>query len=95
MSYNPIASSSSSIPINPSIIMPGSNPSDRTNKYDTTLPIRLDILAALPYLFPPLTGLLILVLETANDYVRFHAWQSVLVFSVLFSANIFIGLISR
>jgi hypothetical protein len=68
----------------------------RVNKYETTMPIRVDLEAALTYLFPPLSGkrrvewsacciqlflslsligLLFLVVETQNDYVRFHAWQ--------------------
>ncbi|SAL95236.1 hypothetical protein [Absidia glauca] len=52
----------------------------RVNKYETTMPIRVDLEAALTYLFPPLSGLLFLVVETQNDYVRFHAWQFILIF---------------
>ena len=33
--------------------------------------------AALAYLAGPFSGILILLVERANDYVRFHAWQSV------------------
>ncbi|CAO3683181.1 unnamed protein product [Rhizopus microsporus] len=67
------SSSSSNININ----------SVRVNKYETTVPIRVDIEAAFCYLFGPITGLIFLILETQNDYVRFHAWQSSLVFSSL------------
>ncbi|ORX55665.1 hypothetical protein DM01DRAFT_1345156 [Hesseltinella vesiculosa] len=58
----------------------------RVNKYETTLPIRVDVEAALTYLVPPLSGILFLVLETQNDYVRFHAWQSSLYFLSLMGA---------
>lgn len=63
----------------------------RVNKYETTLPIRVDIEASLAYVLGPVTGnldfffcinikrwiigLLLLILERQNDYVRFHAWQ--------------------
>ncbi|KAI8083552.1 hypothetical protein BDF21DRAFT_337339 [Thamnidium elegans] len=47
----------------------------RVNKYETTLPIRVDIEASLAYILGPVTGLLLLILERQNDYVRFHAWQ--------------------
>ena len=47
---------------------------DSVNKYETRLPIRLDIEAALVYVGMVFTGILFLVIETKNDYVRFHAW---------------------
>ncbi|GAA5810916.1 hypothetical protein MFLAVUS_004344 [Mucor flavus] len=59
----------------------------RVNKYETTLPIRVDIEASLAYVLGPVTGLLLLILERQNDYVRFHAWQSSLVFSSLMFAQ--------
>jgi uncharacterized membrane protein len=33
--------------------------------------------AALAYLAGPFSGILILMVERANEYVRFHAWQSI------------------
>jgi len=33
--------------------------------------------AALAYLAGPFSGILILLVERANDYVRFHAWQAI------------------
>ena len=36
-----------------------------------------NLAAALAYLAGPFSGILILMVERANDYVRFHAWQSV------------------
>ncbi|KAI7865849.1 hypothetical protein BDF14DRAFT_1820240, partial [Spinellus fusiger] len=66
----------------------------RVNKYETSLPIRVDIEAALAYVLGPITGLLLLVLETQNDYVRFHAWQSSMVFLALMCLHFFIVFIS-
>jgi len=34
--------------------------------------------AALAYLAGPFSGVLILLVERANDYVRFHAWQAII-----------------
>ena len=36
------------------------------------------VAAALAYLAGPVSGLLLLLAEKTNTYVRFHAWQSVL-----------------
>ncbi|KAL8691993.1 MAG: hypothetical protein Q9218_002885 [Villophora microphyllina] len=53
--------------------------------FETSLPIRLDYEACLAYLLlPPAGGVLLLVLEHKSDYVRFHAWQSSLVFTAMF-----------
>lgn len=55
------------------------------NLFETSLPLRLDYEAMLAYLLlPPAGGVLLLVLEHKSDYVRFHAWQSSLVFTVMF-----------
>ncbi|KAH8802106.1 UPF0132 domain protein [Hyaloscypha sp. PMI_1271] len=57
----------------------------RLNEFDTSLPIRLDYEACLAYLLlPPAGGVLLLVMEQKSDYVRFHAWQSALLFSAIF-----------
>lgn len=57
----------------------------RLNEFETSLPIRLDYEACLAYLLlPPAGGVLLLVLERKSDYVRFHAWQSALLFSAIF-----------
>ncbi|KAI9663382.1 MAG: hypothetical protein M1831_002666 [Alyxoria varia] len=53
--------------------------------YSTSLPIRLDFEACLAYLLlPPAGGAILLLFEHKSDYVRFHAWQSSLVFTCLF-----------
>jgi len=52
----------------------------RVNKYETGLGIRVDVEAALAYGLGPVTGVALLIMEQKNDYVRFHAWQSALLF---------------
>ena len=73
---------------------PSSTNAERVNKYETTLSMRLDIEAALCYVLGPLTGVLFLILETKNDYVRFHAWQSSLVFTAVLSCHVFFSIFS-
>ncbi|GJE86107.1 hypothetical protein PsYK624_021870 [Phanerochaete sordida] len=46
--------------------------------WETRFGMRVDLLSAAAYLLGPVSALLILVLETHNDYVRFHAYQSAL-----------------
>jgi len=46
---------------------------------------RMDFEAMMAYiLLPPAGGVLLLLLEHKSDYVRYHAWQSALLFSALF-----------
>ncbi|KAJ5891963.1 uncharacterized protein N7473_008191 [Penicillium subrubescens] len=53
--------------------------------FETSLPIRMDVEAALAYLLlPPAGGLFLLLAEHKSDYVRFHAWQSSMLFAVIF-----------
>lgn len=53
--------------------------------FKTSLPIRMDIEAMLAYLLlPPAGGVLLLLVEHESDYVRFHAWQSAMLFTVIF-----------
>lgn len=68
------------------------------HEFETSLPLRLDYEACLAYLLlPPAGGVLLLVLERKSDYVRFHAWQSALLFTamfvvhLMFSWNLFIS----
>ncbi|KAG9058339.1 hypothetical protein FS842_010065 [Serendipita sp. 407] len=48
------------------------------NLWETRFGWRVDIEAAFAYLFGPVSALALLILETNNDYVRFHAYQSAL-----------------
>ncbi|KAL8387968.1 hypothetical protein RB595_009543 [Gaeumannomyces hyphopodioides] len=59
------------------------------SEFDTSLGIRLDYEACLAYLaFPPLGAILLLILERKSDYVRFHAWQASLLFTVVFIVHL-------
>ncbi|RMD44810.1 hypothetical protein DV735_g265, partial [Chaetothyriales sp. CBS 134920] len=52
--------------------------------FQTSLPLRMDFEAMLAYLaLPPIGGVALLILEHNSDYVRFHAWQSSMLFSAL------------
>ncbi|KAL2915195.1 hypothetical protein HK105_205302 [Polyrhizophydium stewartii] len=46
----------------------------RVNKFETAMPIRLDIEAALCYVLGAVSGILFLILENKNDYVRYQAY---------------------
>ncbi|PTB65647.1 hypothetical protein BBK36DRAFT_1169356 [Trichoderma citrinoviride] len=77
--------------------MPGAYPAE-VSEFDTSLGIRLDYEACLAYLaFPPVGAVILLILERNSDYVRFHAWQSallftaIMVFHVLFSWSSFLS----
>jgi uncharacterized membrane protein len=48
---------------------------------------------ALCYLLGPVTGIIFLLLEKENTFIRFHAMQSTVVFGGLFVLNIFLGFI--
>ena len=53
--------------------------------FETSLPLRLDYEAMMAYLvLPPAGGVFLLLVEHKSDYVRFHAWQSSLLFSAMF-----------
>jgi len=48
------------------------------DQYETVFGWRVDVEAAAGYALGPLLAIVLLILETKNDYVRFHAWQSLL-----------------
>ncbi|KAK7064222.1 hypothetical protein R3P38DRAFT_2823118 [Favolaschia claudopus] len=48
------------------------------NRWETRYGLRVDMLAAVAYLLGPISALALLIIETQNDYVRFHAYQSAL-----------------
>jgi uncharacterized membrane protein len=57
--------------------------------FTTSLGWRLDYEACLAYLLlPPAGGVLLLMLEHQSDYVRFHAWQSSLLFAFVFVVHV-------
>ncbi|KAK0233227.1 hypothetical protein IW262DRAFT_61523 [Armillaria fumosa] len=80
------------------------------NQWETRYGLRVDVLAALAYLFGPISGecrlgfrvpsslipsiaFLILIFETHNDYVRFHAYQSALLTTPLVVLRILVSLL--
>ncbi|KAJ2156176.1 hypothetical protein GGF46_005363 [Coemansia sp. RSA 552] len=46
--------------------------------YETSIPIHPKILAPLSYIVPLVAGLIIVLLERRNTYVRLHAWQAII-----------------
>ena len=57
--------------------------------FQTSLPMRLDYEAMLAYvLLPPAGGVFLLLAEHKSDYVRFHAWQSSMLFAVIFVVHL-------
>ncbi|KAK4183110.1 hypothetical protein QBC35DRAFT_125777 [Podospora australis] len=59
------------------------------SEFDTSLGLRLDYEACLAYLvFPPLGAIFLLIMERKSDYVRFHAWQSSLLFTAIFVVHL-------
>lgn len=61
--------------------------------FATSLPLRLDLAAALAYLAGPLGALGLLLHEHQNDLVRFHAWQSLLASIPVLVALIMVGIV--
>ena len=57
--------------------------------FETSLGLPLRIEACLAYLLlPPAGGVVLLLFEHKSDYVRFHAWQSAMLFSAIFLIHI-------
>ncbi|KAI8912978.1 hypothetical protein DFJ77DRAFT_466190 [Powellomyces hirtus] len=67
---------------------------ERVNKYETSVGARIDIESALCYALGCVTGILFIIVETKNDYVRFHAWQSIMTFTSLLLVQFFFSLFS-
>ncbi|KAF7306937.1 hypothetical protein MIND_00486400 [Mycena indigotica] len=63
------------------------------NQWETRHGLRVDLLAALAYLFGPISALALLIVETQNDYVRFHAYQSALLTTPLVLIRILASLL--
>ncbi|KAH8146464.1 uncharacterized protein LAJ45_09410 [Morchella importuna] len=95
--YSPLPASSQ---LPPPILPPGggyrpsgwgSGDRETVNQFETSLPIRLDWEAVMAYvLLPPAGGVLLLIMEHKSDYVRFHAWQSSLLFAALVILHAFL-----
>ncbi|KAF7510152.1 hypothetical protein GJ744_007051 [Endocarpon pusillum] len=60
--------------------------------FQTSLPLRLDYEAMLAYiLLPPAGPVLLLLTEHKSDYVRFHAWQSSMLFTCIFIVHLILS----
>lgn len=51
------------------------------------------LVGALCYLAGPITGVLFLLIERKNQYIRYHAMQSTLVFGGIFLLQIVLGIV--
>ncbi|KAL7415708.1 hypothetical protein BDY24DRAFT_381948 [Mrakia frigida] len=100
---NGVAQSSySSVPAGPSQgsssngVGGGANAAEQggtANSWETRFGWRVDFEAAGAYVLGPLSALVLLILETTNDYVRFHAYQSALLTTPLLVLHFFISLL--
>ncbi|KAJ7932386.1 hypothetical protein B0H13DRAFT_776763 [Mycena leptocephala] len=63
------------------------------NQWETRHGLRVDMLAAVAYLLGPISALALLIIETQNDYVRFHAYQSALLTTPLVVIRILASLL--
>ncbi|KAI8324986.1 hypothetical protein GQ54DRAFT_248684, partial [Martensiomyces pterosporus] len=57
--------------------------------YETTIPIHPKILAPLSYILPVIAGLIVILLERRNTYVRLHAWQSTVLSLIVYISSVF------
>lgn len=51
------------------------------------------LLGAVAYLLGPITGIILLLTEKQNQYIRFHAMQSSVVFGAILLLNIILGIV--
>jgi uncharacterized membrane protein len=66
---------------------------DKNAPDETETGLDEDIAAALSYVLGFLTGLILFLLETKNEHVRFHAAQSMVVFGGLFVISVVLSLL--
>ncbi|MDR0272689.1 MAG: DUF4870 domain-containing protein [Clostridiales bacterium] len=59
------------------------------------LDIDQNIVAALSYLFGPFSGIIVLIAEKHNKFVRFHALQSTMWFLMLMIAGWIVGILDH
>lgn len=52
-----------------------------------------NLMGAVAYLLGPITGVVLLLVEKENKFIRFHAMQSTLLFGGLFIVNVGLGFI--
>lgn len=60
--------------------------------FETSLRMRMDYEAVLAYIgLPPAGGVFLLMFEHKSDYVRFHAWQSSMLFATVFILHLLLA----
>lgn len=72
---------------------PAAGASDERPSRKTSTGMDPAVAGALSYLLGPVTGVLIYVAEDRNEFVRFHAAQSVVVFSWLFVFGVLLSVL--
>jgi len=63
------------------------------NQWETRYGMRVDFLAAWAYILGPISAFCMLIMETHNDFVRFHAYQSALLTTPLILLRILASLL--
>ncbi|KAF5375090.1 hypothetical protein D9758_000267 [Tetrapyrgos nigripes] len=63
------------------------------NQWTTRFGLRMDFLAAFAYLLGPISALLVLILETHNDFVRFHGYQAAMLTGPLVVTRVLLSLL--
>jgi len=63
------------------------------NQWETRYGMRVDLLAAWAYVLGPVTAFGLLVMESHNDFIRFHAYQSALLTTPLILLRILASLL--
>jgi len=51
------------------------------------------LMGAAAYLLGPITGIILLLVEKKNNFIRYHAMQSTLVFGAILLLNIVLGIV--
>ncbi|KAJ8463380.1 hypothetical protein ONZ51_g10289 [Trametes cubensis] len=64
-----------------------------TSMWETRHGFRVDLLSAFAYILGPISALTLLIVETHNDFVRFHAYQSALLTTPLVILRILASLL--
>lgn len=59
----------------------------------TSTGLEENVAGALSYLFGALTGIIFYLVEQDNEFVRFHAAQSIVLFGIVFAASVFLGVV--
>ncbi|KAG8852047.1 hypothetical protein FRB96_008965 [Tulasnella sp. 330] len=66
---------------------------EHVNEWQTRFGWRTDVVAASAYILGPISALILLILETHSDYIRFHSYQSALLTTPLILFRLFLGLV--